>query len=70
MKIQPEALNQIATASINGQKLAQLFEQMAIETEIAGGVSNSMTIDYQRPDQEVDANTWIPQIILVLRPAQ
>lgn len=70
MKIQPEALERVRTATINGEKLAQLFEQLAAETEAAGGVNNSVTIDYQHSDQEVDSETWIPQIILVLRQAE
>lgn len=69
MEIQPEALKKIASATINGQKLAQLFEQLAQATEAAGGTSNSFTIDYQDTVQEVNENTWIPQVILVLRPA-
>lgn len=70
MKIQPEALEKVRTATINGEKLSQLFEQLAAETETAGAGNSSVTIDYQHSDQEVDSETWIPQIILVLRPAE
>jgi hypothetical protein len=47
-----------------------MFEQLAAETELAGGISNSFTIDYQHTNDEVDVDTWIPQVILVLRPAK
>jgi len=68
MKIQSEALERIQKAPITGPRLAQLFEQLAQETTAAGGVANSFTIDYQHPDHYVDEDTWIPQLILVLRP--
>lgn len=57
-------------AQINGERLAQLFEMMAAEANSVGGISNSYTIDYQHADQPVDTDTWIPQIILVLRPTE
>jgi len=43
---------------------------MADQANSAGGVCNNYTIDYEHADQEVDNETWIPQIVLVLRPAQ
>jgi hypothetical protein len=70
MKIHPNALERVKIATINGTKLAQMFEQLAAEAEVAGGVSNSFTVDYQHTSDEVDTDTWIPQIILVLRSAK
>lgn len=70
MKIQPKALERIAAAQISGEKLASLFQLMADQANAAGGVCNNYTIDYEHADQEVDNETWIPQLVLVLRPAQ
>ena len=70
MKIQSKAIERVASATIDGPKLAQLFEMMAEQANAAGGVCNNYTIDYEHADQEVDTETWIPQIVLVLRPAQ
>jgi hypothetical protein len=70
MEIQPKALERITTASIDGPKLAEMFTTLAAETNAVNGVGNTITIDYQSSDQEIDETTWIPQIILVLRPAQ
>jgi hypothetical protein len=68
MQIQSQALDRIRTASISGERLATLFEGMATETNKSGGVTTTYTIDYENPEEEKDAETWIPQIILVLRP--
>ncbi len=68
--IQPEALKRIQTATIDGSRLAQLFEKMATESNLSGGTSSIFTIDYQQPGDSVDENTLIPQLILVLRHAE
>lgn len=70
MHIQSQALARIASATITGKTLANLFELMAAQANAAGGVCNNYTIDYEHPDQPVDTETWIPQLVLVLRPAQ
>lgn len=43
---------------------------LAEETVLAGGVSNSFTIDYQDDNEAVSEPAFIPQIVLVLRPIQ
>ncbi len=68
MQIQSQALDRIRAATISGHRLAELFEQLADETNKSGGVTTTFTIDYENPEEEKDAATWIPQIILVLRP--
>jgi len=68
--IQMEALKRIQTATIDGPRLAQLFEKMATESNLCGGMSNVFTIDYQQPGDSADENTLIPQLILVLRHAE
>ena len=70
MKVQPQALKRLQEAEIDGKKLAQIFELMAAETEAAGGVSNTFTIDYQDENKPVEEPAFIPQIVLVLRPVQ
>lgn len=70
MEILPQALESIKNASINGKTLATIFETMATQANLAGGVSNNYTIDYQHPDQKVTSDTWIPQIVLILRPTE
>ncbi len=70
MKVQPQALKRLQEAIINGKKLAQIFELLAAETEAAGGVSNTFTIDYQDDNDLIEEPTFIPQIVLVSRPVQ
>lgn len=70
MKIQPEALEQIRSAPITGDKLASLFEKMAAELQEMGGASGVKTIDYQQPGGSVDDQTLVPQIVLILRPIE
>lgn len=69
-KVQPSALKRVKEATITGERLAQLFEMLAEETTMAGGVSNSFTIDYQDDNEAVSEPAFIPQIVLVLRPIQ
>lgn len=70
MKIHENALKRVSGAQITGVKLAELFKMMATQANAAEAVCNSYTLDYQHGDQDVDINTWIPQIVLVLRPAE
>ena len=70
MNVQPQALQRLRDATIDGEKLAQIFELLAVETEVAGGVSNTFTIDYQDDNDLVEEPIFIPQIVLVLRPVQ
>jgi len=70
MKIHPRALEALKGAKITGETLAEIFTVMEAQTNVVGGISNNYTIDYQHPDYEVTADTLIPQLILVLRPAE
>lgn len=67
MNIQAKALGRIRQATIDGPKLAEIFEKMSLESELVGGTSAVTTIDYQEPGDDVDSDTLIPQIVLILR---
>ncbi len=69
MPIAPESLTRLRESLMRGEAVATIFEGMAFGMEQLNCPTSHFTLDFQHPDDVLDATALIPVITLSLRPA-
>jgi len=69
MPIAPEALTRLRESLMRGDAVATIFENMAIGMEKLNTPTSHLSLDFQHPDDVLEADALIPVITLSLRPA-
>lgn len=62
-------LTRLRESLMRGQAVATIFEQMAFGMENLNSPTSHYTLDFQHPDDQLEAGDLIPVITLSLRPA-
>lgn len=69
MPIVPVALTRLRESLMRGEAVATIFENMAMGMEQINVPTSHLTLDFQHPDDVLEASDLIPVITLSLRPA-